>query len=69
VANGSSQRDGVNFNEFFSHVMKHSSICMLFAMIDLFDLELEQFDVKMTFLRNELIKTIYACISHIWVHC
>jgi hypothetical protein len=41
VAKGYSQREGVNFNEIFSPVIKHSSICVLLAIVSLLDLELE----------------------------
>jgi hypothetical protein len=54
VAKGYSQRECVDFNKFFSHVMKHSSIRMLLTMVALFDLELEQLDVKTTFIHGEL---------------
>ena len=50
VARGFTQRDGVDFNEIFSHVVKHSSIRILLAMVTLLDLEFEQMDVKTTFL-------------------
>jgi hypothetical protein len=51
---GYNQRDGVVFNEVFSPVLKNSFIPMLLAMVSLFDLELEQLDVKTTFLHGEL---------------
>jgi len=54
VAKGYSQRECVDFNKFFSHVMKHSSIPMLLTRVALFDLELEQLDVKTTFIHGEL---------------
>jgi hypothetical protein len=56
VAKRYSQRKDVNFNEIFSHVVKHSSIHVLFVMIALFDLKLQQLDVKNTFLHGELEK-------------
>jgi hypothetical protein len=43
----------------FSPVVKHSSIRVLLAMVALFDLELEQPDVKTVFLHGELEETIY----------
>jgi len=49
----------VNCNEVFSLVVTHSSIRVLLAMIALFELELEQLDVKTTFLHSELEGTIY----------
>ena len=44
---------------FFSLVVKHTSIQMLLAIVVQFDLELEQMDVKTTFLHDELEEKIY----------
>ena len=41
VARGFTQKEGIDFNEIFSPVVKHSSIRILLAMVALFDLELE----------------------------
>jgi len=41
---------------FFSPVVKHTSIRMVLAIVVQFDLELEQMDVKITFLHGELEK-------------
>jgi hypothetical protein len=49
----------MDFNEIFSPVVKHSSIRVLLSMVALFDLDLEQLDVKTTFLHGELEETIY----------
>ena len=40
VAKDYCQREGIDFNKAFSHVVKHSSINVLFAMVLLLDLEL-----------------------------
>ncbi|KAK3015214.1 hypothetical protein RJ639_005423 [Escallonia herrerae] len=45
VAKGFTQREGIDYNEIFFHVVKHSLIRVLLAMIALYDLELEQLDV------------------------
>src|SRR3954471_23054695 len=42
VARGFTQKEGVDFNDVFSPVVKHRSIRMLLAMVAQFDLELEQ---------------------------
>lgn len=39
--------------------MKHSSIRVMLAMVAMFDLELEQLDVKTIFLHGELEDQIY----------
>lgn len=59
VAKGFSQNPGVDYNDVFSPVVKHSSICTFFSIVAMRDLELEQLDVKTTFLRGELEEEIY----------
>ncbi|KAH9744862.1 hypothetical protein KPL70_003863 [Citrus sinensis] len=58
VARGFTQREGVDFNEICSLVVKHSSIRILLAMVALLDLELEQMDVKTAFLHGNLEEQI-----------
>jgi len=43
----------------FSHVVKHISIRLLLVILAQGDLELEQLDVKITFLHGELDERIY----------
>src|ERR1044072_9168661 len=59
VAKGYTQREGIDVNEVFSPVVKHSSIRILLAIVAQFDLELEQLDVKTAFLHGELEEQIY----------
>jgi len=59
VAKGYSQTEGVDFNEVFSPVVKHTSIRVFLPMIAWFDLELEQLDVKIAFLHGELEEQIF----------
>lgn len=50
VAKGYTLKEGVNFDKVLYLVVKYSSIRALFVMVALFNLELEQFDVKTAFL-------------------
>ncbi|KAJ4724427.1 Retrovirus-related Pol polyprotein from transposon TNT 1-94 [Melia azedarach] len=50
VARGFTQREGVDYNEIFSPVVRHTSIRVLLAIVAHQDLELEQLDVKTAFL-------------------
>ena len=59
VAKGYSQTKGVELNEIFSPVVKHTSFRVLLAMIAWFDLEFEQLDVKIAFLHGELEEQIF----------
>jgi len=59
VAKGFSQIPGVDYNDVFSPVVKHSSIRTFFGIVAMRDLELEQLDVKTTFLHGELEEEIY----------
>jgi ATP-binding cassette subfamily B (MDR/TAP) protein 1 len=59
VARGFSQKEGVDFDEIFAPVVRHTSISVLLAMVAQQDLELEQLDVKTVFLHGEVDKGIY----------
>ena len=59
VAKGYNQREGIDYNEIFSPVVKHSSIRLLMAMVAKNDWELHQLDVKTTFLHGELEESIF----------
>ena len=59
VAKGFSQIPGVDYNDVFSPVVKHSSIRTFFGIVAMRDLELEQLDVKTVFLHGELEEEIY----------
>ena len=54
VAKGFTQREGIDYNEIFSSVVKQTSIRMLFSLVVQEDLEHEQLDVKTTFLHGDL---------------
>ena len=59
VARGFIQREGVDYNEIFSLVVRHTSIRVLLAIVAHQDLELEKLDGKMAFLHGELEEEIY----------
>ena len=54
VAKSDEQREGINYNEVFSPVIKHSSIWILLPLVAQYDLELDQLDVKIVFLHGDL---------------
>ena len=59
MAKGYSQVQGIDFNEVFSPVVKHTSIRILLSLVATKDLELEQLDVKTAFLHGDLDEQIY----------
>jgi hypothetical protein len=59
VAKGYSQKEGIDFHEIFSPVVKIVSIRSMLALVALLDLELEQLDVKTAFLHGDLDEDIY----------
>lgn len=59
VAKGCSQKEGIDFHEVFSLVVKLVSIWVVLALVALLDLELEQLDVKTMFLHGDLDEEIY----------
>jgi hypothetical protein len=59
VVKGFSQKLGIDYNDVFSLVVKHSSICALLGIVAMHDLELEQLDVKTDFLHDDLEDGIY----------
>jgi hypothetical protein len=59
VAKGYSQVEGIDFGEIFSPVAKLTSIRFILSIVAAFDLEVEQMDVKTTFLHGDLEEEIY----------
>ncbi|KAH9688522.1 hypothetical protein KPL70_015149 [Citrus sinensis] len=64
VANGYAQKEGIDYNEVFSPVVKHWSIRILLAIVAQFDLELVQLDVKTAFLHGDLEEEIYMTLPN-----
>ena len=59
VAKGYAQREGIDYNEVFSPVVKHSFIRILLALVTQYLYELNQLDVKTAFLHGNLEEEIY----------
>ena len=59
VVKGFAQKEGIDFNEIFSPVVKMSSIRVILGLVAALDLECEQLDVKTTFLHGGLEEEIY----------
>ena len=54
-----SQKEGIDYNEVFSPIVKHKSIQILLAIVSVFNLEFDQLDVKTAFLHGNLEEKIY----------
>ncbi|KAH9802505.1 Integrase catalytic domain-containing protein [Citrus sinensis] len=59
VAKGFAQKEGIDYNDVFSLVIKHTSICILLALVAEYELELAELDVKTAFLHGDLEEKIY----------
>ncbi|GMI95752.1 cysteine-rich RLK (RECEPTOR-like protein kinase) 8 [Hibiscus trionum] len=59
VAKSFSQQKEVDYDEIFSHVVRHTSIRAFLALVASSDLHLEQMDVKTTFLHGDLEEHVY----------
>jgi hypothetical protein len=59
VAKGYSQVEGIDFGEIFSLVSKLTSIIFMLYVVAAFYFEVEQMDVKTTFLHGDLEEEIY----------
>ena len=54
VAKGYSQVSGIDFGDIFSPLAKVTSIRLLLSVVVAFDFEVEQMDVKTTFIHGDL---------------
>ncbi|GJU18155.1 retrovirus-related pol polyprotein from transposon TNT 1-94 [Tanacetum coccineum] len=59
VVKGYAQKEGINYNEIFSPVVRMTTIRVVLAMCATYDLHLEQLDVKTEFLHENLEEEIY----------
>ena len=59
VVKGFAQKNGIDFDEIFSPIVKMTSICIVLSLVATEDLHLEQVDVKTTFLNGDLDEEIY----------
>lgn len=59
VVKGCSQREGLDFNETFSPVIRYETVRFLIAMAAKFDLQIDQMDAVTAFLQGDLEEEIY----------
>ena len=59
VAKGYAQREGIDYNEVFSPVVKHSSIRILLTLVAQYELDLDQPDENTAFPHGDLEEEIY----------
>ena len=59
VVKGFQQKEGIDFTEIFSPVVKISTIRLVLGMVAVENLHLEQLDVKTAFLHGELEEDLY----------
>ena len=59
MAKDYTQKEGIDYKETFSPVVRFTSILLLLAIVTNLNLELHQMDVKTTFLNEEVDEEIY----------
>ncbi|KAK4386043.1 Retrovirus-related Pol polyprotein from transposon TNT 1-94 [Sesamum angolense] len=59
VAKGFTQKEGIDYTEIFSPVVKYTTVCIILALTAHFNWELKQMDVKTAFLHGDLEENIY----------
>jgi hypothetical protein len=61
IAQGFTQIKGLDYTDTFTPIAKYDTVRALLSMVAKFDLELDQMDVKTTFLNGQLDEEIYMC--------
>ena len=59
MAKGYSQQKGIDYDEIFSPVVRHTSIRTVLALVASWDMHFKQMDIKTTFLHGDLEEQIY----------
>ncbi|KAL2253784.1 UNVERIFIED_CONTAM: Retrovirus-related Pol polyprotein from transposon TNT 1-94 [Sesamum indicum] len=59
VAKGFTQKEGIDYNEIFSPVVKYTTVRIILALTAFHDWELKQMDAKTAFLHGDLDENIY----------
>lgn len=59
MAKDFTQKEGIDFNETFSHISTKDSFRIIIALVAHFDLELHQMDVNTAFLNGDLNEKVY----------
>ena len=60
MAKGLTYKEGVDYKETFSLVVRFSSVRMILSIVDHLDLELHQMDVQAVFLNGDLEEEIHT---------
>lgn len=69
VIKGFSQRKGVDYDETYSPVVRHSSLRYLFAMAAKHNLDIQQMDAITAFLQGDVTEEIYMQVNEILSWC
>ena len=59
MARGFSQKEGIDYEEIFSHVARYTSIRTIIALASMMKWDLHQMDVKTTFLIGVIEEEVY----------